>query len=381
MDDPNITMDEYIELQVEKAHRHDFPAIIYEDALASDREISSKPTVSDIVIEQSENGIDANVDTQSHEFDKDFETNHDIHRITKMMINGKAAYELKGKFLDDFWNNAFSRTNGEDAVEHIENFLKIVDPIDLPNLSTTWVDLTELFFGKYYPPSRTGKIMGTKAKWDSTNEVFEHWLASKFTNHMMMDPFTKNAIWDYWKKGDDHEVLTKEAINTGIFDFETPLCTAFNEFNFLLKIDTDLFTHDIQEAKTCEEYENELNNDPVEPWSENRVPYELIDHICELIHFKNGKSKWSTCCSNEDEFCNGGELPGMRKHIRRAYAKTNINANYNPYLDVSRTFNNHAGKNDEETIREERKPNDDHGNFDNNLVRDNVHYHASEEEE
>ncbi|GKG12590.1 hypothetical protein Tco_0346827, partial [Tanacetum coccineum] len=44
-DDPNITMEEYVELEAEKAHRHDFPAIIYEDALASDREISSKPTV------------------------------------------------------------------------------------------------------------------------------------------------------------------------------------------------------------------------------------------------------------------------------------------------------------------------------------------------
>ncbi|GJU67500.1 putative ribonuclease H-like domain-containing protein [Tanacetum coccineum] len=104
--------------------------------------------------------------------------------ITKTMINGKDAYELKGKFLDDLRNNAFSRTNGEDAVEHIENFLKNVDPLDLPNVSyerlrlavfpislpgdasewlmnepqssiTTWVDLTDKFFGKYYPPSRT----------------------------------------------------------------------------------------------------------------------------------------------------------------------------------------------------------------------------------
>nr|GEX55734.1 hypothetical protein [Tanacetum cinerariifolium] len=55
--------------------------------------------------------------------------------ITKMMINGKAAYELKWKFFDDLRNNAFSGTNGEDAVEHIENFLKIVDPLDLPNVS------------------------------------------------------------------------------------------------------------------------------------------------------------------------------------------------------------------------------------------------------
>ncbi|GJR21718.1 hypothetical protein Tco_0970245 [Tanacetum coccineum] len=53
--------------------------------------------------------------------------------ITSIRINGKNAYELKGKFLDDLHNNAFSGTNGEDVVEHIEYFLRIVDPIDLPN--------------------------------------------------------------------------------------------------------------------------------------------------------------------------------------------------------------------------------------------------------
>ncbi|GJZ68751.1 hypothetical protein Tco_0632301 [Tanacetum coccineum] len=55
--------------------------------------------------------------------------------ITNIMVNGKNAYELKGKFLDDLHNNAFSGTNGEDVVEHIEYFLKIIDPIDLPNVN------------------------------------------------------------------------------------------------------------------------------------------------------------------------------------------------------------------------------------------------------
>nr|GEV83281.1 hypothetical protein [Tanacetum cinerariifolium] len=55
--------------------------------------------------------------------------------ITSITVNGKKAYELKGNFLDDLHNNSFSGTNGEDAVEHIEYFLKIVDPIDLPNVN------------------------------------------------------------------------------------------------------------------------------------------------------------------------------------------------------------------------------------------------------
>ncbi|GJZ57626.1 hypothetical protein Tco_0613120 [Tanacetum coccineum] len=58
-----------------------------------------------------------------------------IRRITSITVNGKNAYELKGKFLEDLHKNAFSGSNGEDPVEHIDYFLRIVDPIDLPNVN------------------------------------------------------------------------------------------------------------------------------------------------------------------------------------------------------------------------------------------------------
>ncbi|GKD41604.1 hypothetical protein Tco_1261811 [Tanacetum coccineum] len=72
-----------------------------------------------------------------------------------------------------------------------------------------------------------------------------------------------------------------------------------------------------------------------------------------------------------------------RYHINEAYMNTNIDVNYNPYLDVSRTFKNHEGWNDEEDIHKERKPNDDDdiGNLDYGLVQDNASYHTNEEEE
>ncbi|GKE46275.1 hypothetical protein Tco_1477533 [Tanacetum coccineum] len=54
--------------------------------------------------------------------------------ITIITVNGKNAYELKEKFLDDLHNNAFSGTNRKDTVEHIEYYLKIIDPIKLPNI-------------------------------------------------------------------------------------------------------------------------------------------------------------------------------------------------------------------------------------------------------
>ncbi|GJX59795.1 hypothetical protein Tco_0291185 [Tanacetum coccineum] len=97
-------------------------------------------------------------------------------------------------------------------------------------------------------------------------------------------------------------------IEGNLFDFETPLCKAFNEFNYLLKIGIDLFTYDIQNLKAYYEYKQEGTD---EPWSENEVPYQLCDHICEPYRFKNGNVMWPTCTSDIDRFCNGRELPGM----------------------------------------------------------------------
>ncbi|GKE74706.1 hypothetical protein Tco_1536747 [Tanacetum coccineum] len=113
---------------------------------------------------------------------------------------------------------------------------------------------------------------------------------------------------------DDSDDIAKIfKIKSNLFDFETPLCKAFNEFNYLLKIDTDLFTFDIQGIKTYEEYElnNNMTGDLEEPWSDNGIPYQLCDHICEPYRFKNGKSKWPTYSLDIDGFCNGGELPRM----------------------------------------------------------------------
>ncbi|GJR19069.1 hypothetical protein Tco_0967596 [Tanacetum coccineum] len=214
--------------------------------------------------------------------------------ITSITVNGKNAYELKGKFLDDLHTNAFSGTNGEDAVEHIEYFLKIIDPIDLPNVNqdklrvvvfpislvgdawrwfdgikgsiTSWVDLTDKFFRKYYPPSRTGRVNISIIKWDITNPKFKNWLVSKFVNYKTMDIFTKGALWDYWNLGsdeikptndesfnleetyhdDEQEISEIFKIETNLFNYETPLCEKFKEFNYLLKIDPDVLTKAIE---------------------------------------------------------------------------------------------------------------------------------------
>nr|GEW43075.1 zf-BED domain-containing protein [Tanacetum cinerariifolium] len=52
--------------------------------------------------------------------------------------------------------------------------------------------------------------VNTDVEFDPTNVEFAKWLASTFNNHKPMDQYAKNALWLYWKKGDDEELLTEE---------------------------------------------------------------------------------------------------------------------------------------------------------------------------
>ncbi|GKG16846.1 hypothetical protein Tco_0361803, partial [Tanacetum coccineum] len=66
-------------------------------------------------------------------------------------------------------------------------------------------------------------------------------------------------------RGDEKDVLTEEEsfdsdeeeevakifkIDTNVFDFKTPMCRAFKEFNYLLQIDPDVLSKDIKGFKT-----------------------------------------------------------------------------------------------------------------------------------
>nr|GEU50221.1 VIER F-box protein 2 [Tanacetum cinerariifolium] len=270
-------------------------------------------------------------------------------------------------------------------------------------------------------------------KYDPSDVEFAKWLALKFYNHKTLDLYTNNELWIYWTRGDEEVELTDEEffdpndenlidkdevseifrIEAHIFDFETPTCKAFNKFNYLLKIDTDLLTSDILGFKTYYEFKNEWMDEWNKgipwvlevPWSENKIPINDIHHICEPFRFKNGMVRVGYITYFQDyEWYNElvdrilkeealkkktiyerswGDATQERNHINKAYGNTNINANYNPYLDVSRTFNNHEERDYEEAIEEEREPNDDHDidNLEYDLVRDNAPYHTNEDEE
>ncbi|GJR21785.1 hypothetical protein Tco_0970312 [Tanacetum coccineum] len=96
-----------------------------------------------------------------------------ITRIYCGSRSAKLRIELKGRFLLELRDNAFNGTNGEDAVEHIENFLKIVNSLNVPNVT----------HGQF---RISGKIEtnGTnmKVKWDPTIVEFENWITDNDSN-------------------------------------------------------------------------------------------------------------------------------------------------------------------------------------------------------
>ncbi|GJW35991.1 hypothetical protein Tco_0058911 [Tanacetum coccineum] len=55
--------------------------------------------------------------------------------VSRPKIDNKDQFELKGQFLKELRENTFSGSNNEDANEHIEKVLEIVDLFHVPNIN------------------------------------------------------------------------------------------------------------------------------------------------------------------------------------------------------------------------------------------------------
>ncbi|GJU69301.1 hypothetical protein Tco_1255560 [Tanacetum coccineum] len=202
--------------------------------------------------------------------------------ITSITVNGKNAYELKGLFIEDLHENAFSGTKGEDAVKHIEYFLRIVDPIDLPNVNHDKLRVV------VFPIS-------LKLGRDEIEPTNEEPSDLEETNH-----------------DDEQEIGEIFRTETNLFDYETPLCKKFKEFNYLLKIDPDFLTKDIEGFKTYEDYKD----DWIYEWNKD-IPWV---HEKPWMDYGNGG------------YCNGGNFPG-------AYIIGRVNAvEYQPFTLIGNSL-------------------------------------------
>ncbi|GJU71650.1 hypothetical protein Tco_1263055 [Tanacetum coccineum] len=161
--------------------------------------------------------------------------------------------------------------------------------------------------------------------YDPSDGAFIEWLRSKNFNYKMMDQYTMKDLWIYWIRGDDEVEITDEEssddedeiadvfrIDTNIINYETPICSAFNEFNYLLKVDSDLLTKDIIGFKTYDDYKNdwinEWNKDV--PWVDEKprtdtgvwAEPKLVKHTYEPFNYKTGCSEWPTYSWKENDY-------------------------------------------------------------------------------
>ncbi|GKC78167.1 hypothetical protein Tco_1128941 [Tanacetum coccineum] len=115
---------------------------------------------------------------------------------------------------------------------------------------------------------------------DPSDIAFTEWLGSKFFNYKTMDHYTMKALWIYWIRGDNEDIMG---------------------------------------FKTYDDYKNdwiyEWNKDvpwvDEKPLTDTRVWTEPkpVMHTCKPFNYKTWCSEWPTCSWMNDGYCNGGNLP------------------------------------------------------------------------
>ncbi|GJZ41365.1 hypothetical protein Tco_0588251 [Tanacetum coccineum] len=134
MDDPNITMEEYIQLMADKARGHDFetyfPAIVYNDAPTSNQNVSSEPTVS--IFNAIKSDIDFHISfSDSEDEDYTFIYNKDSSSYKLIPSN-----DLKSEPVNDYVD-----INIESCSENIND--KPMDSVSCISNDTTPIEFDE----------------------------------------------------------------------------------------------------------------------------------------------------------------------------------------------------------------------------------------------
>ncbi|GJY63573.1 hypothetical protein Tco_0465033 [Tanacetum coccineum] len=212
----------------------------------------------------------------------------DEFRRLSSMDDDLFAYELGvlENFLPCFEQPYDNLKNGDIDIyeprqcydEYARMFVEVVILIDNRLVKPIYITLEQWLDLKFVDHKKVNKEIievngiNTNVECDPTNIDFAKWLASKFNNHTIMDWYTKNALWLYWKRGDDEGILT------------------YDEFS-------DLEEENLNPPrfKTYEDYKNVLINEwnnevpwvEEKPWLEDGNWKEPTNDICNMNYFQN----------------------------------------------------------------------------------------------
>ncbi|GKD47661.1 hypothetical protein Tco_1276637 [Tanacetum coccineum] len=165
----------------------------------------------------------------------------------------KCIVEIQGTFLVKISDDTFNGNVRENAFKHIDKFLEIVGSIKINRLTQDRFRLSVFPVSLAVAASEwfTKECLGSITTWDNMVKK----CIMKF--HPLSDHDEEEETEEDDNPNKTDNVLKIFKIEGNLFDFETPLCVAFYEFNYLLKINADLFTYDVQNLKTYDEYEQE----------------------------------------------------------------------------------------------------------------------------
>ncbi|GJT11862.1 hypothetical protein Tco_0858904 [Tanacetum coccineum] len=151
---------------------------------------------------------------------------------TKPNSDDDINIELSKEILNELKNNAYHRMFDEDAVDHIAKVLELLDLIKIPGVDshrlrmkvfplsladvarqwwinkwegkiTTWEELVEKFFCKFYLESHDGEdeMLDEGDNWGIDPLEFISRVNSSFENHVIMDGRTKKVVFHSWMNG------------------------------------------------------------------------------------------------------------------------------------------------------------------------------------
>ncbi|GJT14455.1 MAK10-like protein [Tanacetum coccineum] len=88
-----------------------------------------------------------------------FKPSHEGYMNTIELPVGNNVVPLRSDTIRLVQNGcSFHGLRSEDPNEHLKDFLKLVDSLDLDGSITTWEDLTTRFLAQFFPPGRTAKL-------------------------------------------------------------------------------------------------------------------------------------------------------------------------------------------------------------------------------
>ncbi|GKE65123.1 hypothetical protein Tco_1519284 [Tanacetum coccineum] len=227
-------------------------------------------------------------------------------KLTKPNTDDDINIELSKEFLMELKNNAYHGMFDEDMVDHIAKVLKLLDLIKIPGVEshrlrmkvfllslaynarqwwinegegkiTTWEELVERFFFKFYLESHDGEdeMLDEGDNWGIDPLEFISRVNSSFKNHMKVDGMTKKVLFHSWMNGSwnkrrmDDIILNNNEWKKS--DYGNPLNTATDSF-FKTHVE-----HDIEEG-------NELRQ--MKCKEDNKNDEHPNKRVCKAVKFK-----------------------------------------------------------------------------------------------